>query len=552
MKEVEKIINPKNAVYREWFSDYDWNNKEKCFLGRKEYGNYLSTYIRNQKRGLILNLNGGWGTGKTFFLKQLYTNLLKDKKSPVVYINAWESDFSNDPLLVIVSELIYQITELCKNESKEKKVERKKTTDEIFSILKFLSKKTYNVGLDVIAAILSKKGKDWGDLDSTALLALFNNIKINDDEKKLVLDEPIFGESLTNGYKKQVKAINQTKISMAAYAEKITSEGGDGKIYVLVDELDRCRPTYAIEFLETIKHLFDIPNFVFVVATDTDQLSHSIKAVYGNDFNGIEYLSRFFNRTATIPQGDYRGLVKGLIKNSNIVESFEKGLMLPSIDSDANPMESKEDFIIKEVTNIAILYDITPRKIDQLIAKFESIVIEAYENEMVVFDFRILLQLLAEYSSDNLHKVYLQRKISTSEVFIVDSDILKDNNLSNNSENFIQSLLPNKDVDLRMNVKGIITTNIDGYFFDKYNSSWMFLLNSYSNYSNEEIINNIVDCFERKIIKKPNNDISGYKNRLYKSVLKSFGYPELIKHDNFSVWSKDTYFRKVEISDSIS
>lgn len=65
-------------------------------------------------------------------------------------------------------------------------------------------------------------------------------------------------------------------------------------IFIFIDELDRCRPDYAISLLEIVKHIFDIKNFVFIIATNTDQLQHSIKNVYGNDFSANDYLGRFF------------------------------------------------------------------------------------------------------------------------------------------------------------------------------------------------------------------------------------------------------------------
>ncbi|TOL41491.1 hypothetical protein CGH98_24085, partial [Vibrio parahaemolyticus] len=65
---------------------------------------------------------------------------------------------------------------------------------------------------------------------------------------------------------------------------------------VFIDELDRCRPSYAVEMLEVIKHFFELDNVVFVVATDTEQLQHAVKAVYGQLFDAQLYLGRFFRR----------------------------------------------------------------------------------------------------------------------------------------------------------------------------------------------------------------------------------------------------------------
>lgn len=62
-----------------------------------------------------------------------------------------------------------------------------------------------------------------------------------------------------------------------------------------IDELDRCRPTFAIELLERIKHLFDIQNIVFVLSIDKEQLEASTAAAYGSAINAPEYLRRFID-----------------------------------------------------------------------------------------------------------------------------------------------------------------------------------------------------------------------------------------------------------------
>lgn len=72
-------------------------------------------------------------------------------------------------------------------------------------------------------------------------------------------------------------------------------------IFIFVDELDRCRPTYAIELLENIKHLFGVEGVYFVVATNIGQLSHSVSALYGDKFNAEQYLKRFFDQEYLLP-----------------------------------------------------------------------------------------------------------------------------------------------------------------------------------------------------------------------------------------------------------
>ena len=62
-----------------------------------------------------------------------------------------------------------------------------------------------------------------------------------------------------------------------------------------VDELDRCRPTYAVELLERIKHLFEVDNIVFVLALSTGQLESSIRSLYGDGLDAPGYLRRFID-----------------------------------------------------------------------------------------------------------------------------------------------------------------------------------------------------------------------------------------------------------------
>lgn len=71
-------------------------------------------------------------------------------------------------------------------------------------------------------------------------------------------------------------------------------------------------PFYAVEMLETIKHIFDIPGVVFVLATDTEQLQHAIKVIYGEGFHASAYLRRFFRRQFSLKE----------ISKSSFIESY--------------------------------------------------------------------------------------------------------------------------------------------------------------------------------------------------------------------------------------
>ncbi len=89
-------------------------------------------------------------------------------------------------------------------------------------------------------------------------------------------------EELLKTHENRKDAIAGFRQSLQMLVEQIVEDPNlHLPMFVMVDELDRCRPTYAIELLEGIKHLFGVPRVCFVVATNLDQLAESAKAICG-------------------------------------------------------------------------------------------------------------------------------------------------------------------------------------------------------------------------------------------------------------------------------
>ncbi|MPM78413.1 hypothetical protein SDC9_125424 [bioreactor metagenome] len=115
------------------------------------------------------------------------------------------------------------------------------------------------------------------------------------------LDE-FFEKTLQEQANRQV-VIDEFKSAISHILELLTNEGQTAlPMFVFIDELDRCRPSFAIAMLEGIKHLFDIPGVCFVVSTNLSQLSEAVKAVYGPSFDGYSYLKRFFDAEYELPE----------------------------------------------------------------------------------------------------------------------------------------------------------------------------------------------------------------------------------------------------------
>ena len=106
-------------------------------------------------------------------------------------------------------------------------------------------------------------------------------------------------------------------------AAELARANNDLPLVVVIDELDRCRPSYAVELLETAKHLFTVDHVVFVLALNRLELAHSICAVYGSGFDADGYLRRFFDVYFPLPDSKREPFIEATLLNTGIKDYFQ-------------------------------------------------------------------------------------------------------------------------------------------------------------------------------------------------------------------------------------
>ena len=248
-------------------------------LKREDNITVLTHFITSFEQSIVLCIDGGWGQGKTTFIK-MWQQYLNNQHIPTIYFNAWESDYTDDALIALIGEISLSIEKL--------KVQDKTKAEKIIApIYKYAAKFAKAVAPSV--ANLSIKAISGG--------------LTNADELSKTLSA--LGESLV---KEQVKKYEESRKTLSKFKEELSKlaqcyTGGDKQkpLVIFIDELDRCRPDFAIEVLEKAKHLFNVDNIIFVLATDKTQLSHSIRAVYGQGLDVNGYLRRFIDFDYLLP-----------------------------------------------------------------------------------------------------------------------------------------------------------------------------------------------------------------------------------------------------------
>lgn len=275
-------------------------------IGRNN-GVYNFVRMLNSQYGSIsVAVDGKWGSGKTFFIKQckLVLDCLNDendssekrkilevvtqgkteKLSKIsyksVYFDAWKNDSNIDPI-VSLSKSIATTT---------------------FNIKTKAKSVAFKAGEQLVRIAVEKIAK----IDIGSILDIFQTEENTEAE-----------------FKKE----------LASLIPK------DGRLVIFIDELDRCRPVYAVKLLERVQHFFDNEKITFVFAVNLYELKNTIQKLYGSNFNGDRYLDRFFDFVMSIPELDLESYYQNIANSMNINTDFPEYY---------KELETKFDFSARE------------------------------------------------------------------------------------------------------------------------------------------------------------------------------------------------------------
>ena len=301
-------------------------------FGRSEEAGQLIGYIesisqlarsRESASAYTLAVDAGYGEGKTFFLKRLAEHIALSH--PVAFVDAWTDDLADEPLTALAATLKQAITPLFpvnRRLRKRWKNVASRAGDVAIVAGKGAVKRLIGaaVGHEGAEAISHFAGQ-FGETLTEELKGASNDASKEGVEAafKTAKPPPDWMQQRINDFEAGRKAIRDLKESLAALVDELRARGPyEPPIVILIDELDRCRPTYSIKLLEEIKHLFDVPGLVFIFGMFGTQLERSIKHAYGADFDGASYLKRFINRRYRLRTPSLEPLIKELLKASGI------------------------------------------------------------------------------------------------------------------------------------------------------------------------------------------------------------------------------------------
>ena len=258
-------------------------------FGRERIAEQMCQLIVDMKAEAIspLALDGKWGSGKSVHAERM-KKCFEDKhadKIKCIYWNASAEDYSENPLLSFIAFLYQHI------EKGEKK----------------------NFGANSIKVL------------SNGLFSGILNLANQASRKFVGIDGEELNDAIQSGMKKAEDASNDIVLTqftnhldgiaaesarLKAAEKLLLSVGGEKELIVIIDELDRCRPDFALKMLESIKHLFATENCKFVLVMNKESMASSVEHLYGLTRDAaLHYLNKYINRTFQLPNRYQHGIV---------------------------------------------------------------------------------------------------------------------------------------------------------------------------------------------------------------------------------------------------
>ena len=382
-------------------------------LGRNADLNSFCQLLSRQDSINSIALDGRWGSGKTFFVKQCallinaknsLSNIdkdiaqsilevakqsnsfegLQDNKLLAVYFDAWENDSEEDPVLSLIYRIVQQ-----------------------------LDLKTSGFDLKNLAHVLGTIADAITDRPISNVISSLKECDFLD----------------------VIRKHEDLETTIKAFFEKILFEKAE-RLIIFVDELDRCRPSYAVRLLERIEHYFINDRITFVFSVNLEQLQHTIKNFYGNDFDACRCLDRFFDLRLSLPPINTTKYYNHLNLSNNIegdrvlmriqqtfnmsIREFCKFYDLVKVSGMKSNFNEMEDFMFKYIVTLCLALKIINIDLheDFIHGKNEQPLLDLYGNDFGTHICELLLnddEMLETPKVDSIVQVYLKTEVKQKE-----------------------------------------------------------------------------------------------------------------------------------------
>ena len=316
---------------------------EHDLFGRKDFADHLTNLVNNIEDPTVFLLDAAWGDGKTTFLKQ-WAGELRSADIPVIEFDAFARDYQEDPFIALSAEIFAQAQKVASLEET--------TRANFFKKAKSLGKSLLPIATQIA---ISKA--------TLGLLSPEDIEKLGEDPTD---DISVIIEERLKAAEADAELLSSFRKALKELAKGMSTQEG-APLVLIVDELDRCRPSFAVELIEKIKHVFAVRGVHFVLSAHLPQLAKIFQNTHGlgDEEQALTYLEKFYDVRMRFPASPYRG---GNTNRRYIEHLWMQLRLLPmdpddrrgdfcaSLDSIFQNRQVSLRTIEKIMTNIALYY----------------------------------------------------------------------------------------------------------------------------------------------------------------------------------------------------
>lgn len=264
-------------------------------LGREKYLRNIISFAESANEPLVIGMPGPWGCGKTTLLTGLDRILTSDGSAIIfVYFDAWKYDFLSDPIEGLLEALNDRIPRASQDQS-----------GVLARLGKFASGLTRRfaapisgIAAGAASAAVGAQLEVAGVSGAATAAAVENLVGRAEGAMESSLRRDVSSEF---------------SLTLTELVESLPGSESGCKLIFAIDELDRCRPDYALKVLERIKHYFFVQRAIFLIAYDPEYLGCAAKAVYGASFDADRYIRRFIDFELPTPSVTHHKAIQNFI-----------------------------------------------------------------------------------------------------------------------------------------------------------------------------------------------------------------------------------------------
>lgn len=248
----------------------------------------------NRQRALTIGIHGDWGAGKSSVLKMVESAMSEDKQVACLWFNGWAFQGFDDAKTVLIEVII---SELCRQRSGYGKV--KEISKGLLKRVEWLKLARRGAGL----AFTLATGLPSPDMIRTALDGLqnlagsFKSMSAADIESKLTEASSFLKPAEEHSVPDQIQHFREE-------FAKLLEDAKIDQLVVLIDDLDRCLPSTAIDTLEAIRLFLFVPKTAFVIGADEGMIEYAVRQHFPNlplASGGVPYTRNYLEKLIQVP-----------------------------------------------------------------------------------------------------------------------------------------------------------------------------------------------------------------------------------------------------------